>query len=101
MIRISDSAANEMKRRNKTAIQVRTFFGGCSGYKYELSFPNTFPDNAEILESNGITVITDIFSAKKLKDSIIDFKSTLMNSKFEIKSKTFKRNCHCGTSFSI
>ncbi|USO00739.1 MAG: iron-sulfur cluster assembly accessory protein [Alphaproteobacteria bacterium] len=99
MIYMSESAIERLDLLGKKFIRVKIFFGGCNGFKYKFEFPEAKLDEDIVFENNGKCVLTDSFSLTKIDESIIDFVENLMEEKFFISKKDFKRVCHCGTSF--
>jgi len=72
--------------------------GGCSGYKYVLEFEETPGSNDEVFAHDGVDVFVDREHMEKLKNSVIDWKDTLMESGFDITNPQAKRPCGCGES---
>ena len=101
MITLTEAAANQIKKisaENSKNLRIRVVGGGCSGFRYELNFDETRPDDL-VFESFGVKVITDPRSFLFLSGAEIDYKEDLTQSGFEIKNPNIKGSCGCGSSF--
>ena len=74
--------------------------GGCSGFKQTLEVAETVGENDEVFEQHGVKVICDPKSHIYLDGSIIDYKTSVMNSGFVFDIPTATGRCGCGASFS-
>ena len=73
--------------------------GGCSGYKYVLEFePDPEDDDLVFTQTDGLRVFVKREHMEKLKNSVIDWKDSLMESGFDIENPQAKRPCGCGES---
>ena len=73
--------------------------GGCSGYKYLLEFePDPAEDDLVFTQTDGLRVFVKQEHMEKLKNSVIDWKDSLMESGFDIDNPQAKRPCGCGES---
>jgi len=73
--------------------------GGCSGYKYVLEFePDPESDDLVFEQADGLRVFVKQEHMEKLKNSVIDWKDSLMESGFDIANPQAKRPCGCGES---
>jgi iron-sulfur cluster assembly protein len=73
--------------------------GGCSGYKYVLEFePEPESDDLVFDQGEGLRVFVKRDHMEKLKNSVIDWKDSLMESGFDINNPQAKRPCGCGES---
>ena len=73
--------------------------GGCSGYKYLLEFePDPAEDDLVFTQTDGLRVFVKQEHMEKLKNSVIDWKDSLMESGFDINNPQAKRPCGCGES---
>lgn len=73
--------------------------GGCSGYKYILEFePEPEPDDLVFDQGEDLRVFVKSEHMEKLKNSVIDWKDSLMESGFDIDNPQAKRPCGCGES---
>jgi iron-sulfur cluster assembly accessory protein len=73
--------------------------GGCSGYKYVLEFEEDPEDDDLVFDQgSGLRVFVKREHMEKLKNSVIDWKDSLMESGFDISNPQAKRPCGCGES---
>ena len=72
--------------------------GGCSGYRYVIELENEPDDVDLIFEQHGVRVFVNPEHMLKLKNSIIDWEESLMESGFKIDNPQAKRACGCGES---
>jgi len=75
--------------------------GGCSGFEYALGFDSGAQDGDHELESYGITVVVDPFSAPYLRGAEIDYLETIQESGFKISNPNVVSSCGCGHSFQV
>ncbi len=75
--------------------------GGCSGYEYVMK-PETAPrPNDSVYEVDGVRIVIDPKSAEILEGTTIDYTGQLVGSGFQFHIPKAKRQCGCGTSFSL
>ncbi len=104
---ITDSAAAHIRRIQQEKSNDQLFFritvegGGCSGYQYIFEFDDEKFDDDLSFEKNGVSVTTDPMSMDLLKNATIDYKESLMGSRFEVENPQADSACGCGSSFSI
>lgn len=72
--------------------------GGCSGYKYVLELEDEPSEDDGVYEFDGVRVFLKHEHEEKLKNSVIDWKDSLMESGFQIENPQAKRACGCGES---
>ncbi|MEC7987833.1 MAG: iron-sulfur cluster assembly accessory protein [Myxococcota bacterium] len=72
--------------------------GGCSGYKYVLELESDPDEGDLIFDESGIRVFVNPEHMEKLKNSVIGWKESLMESGFDIDNPQAKRPCGCGES---
>jgi iron-sulfur cluster assembly protein len=111
MITLSEVAAKEIKSiiheqglNKEVALRVGVKGGGCSGFSYVLDLTepsaSSAPENDEIMESNGIKILSDRRSYLYLNGTEIDFKDEVMGRGFVFKNPNATNTCGCGSSFS-
>jgi len=81
-------------------LRVRVVPGGCSGFQYSLNIEETSRPNDHIMESNGVRLFVDMFSAQYLNGVEIDYVTSVMGSGFTFKNPNATGGCGCGTSFT-
>jgi iron-sulfur cluster assembly protein len=80
-------------------LRVAVQGGGCSGFQYALGFDLGPQDGDNEIESNGVRVVVDPFSAPYISGSEIDFVDALMGGGFAINNPNVVAACGCGSSF--
>lgn len=82
-------------------LRVGVRAGGCAGYEYVMK-PETAPrPNDYLYEVDGVRIVIDPKSAPILEGTTIDYTGQLIGSGFEFHHPKAKRQCGCGTSFSL
>jgi len=115
MVKLSESAANEVKKiiaaqendaKDKEGytgdffLRVGVKGGGCSGFNYTMDLVDIKGDGDEEFESFGIKVIVDPVSNIYLNGTEVDFKDELMGRGFVFNNPNASGCCGCGQSFS-
>ena len=84
LIVLTESAAAKIKglmaeepEGEATVLRVAVQGGGCSGFEYALGFDSGAQEGDHELESHGVTVVVDPFSAPYLRGAEIDFLETI------------------------
>ena len=75
--------------------------GGCSGFEYALGFDRSAQEGDHEIESQGVTVVVDPFSAPYLRGAEIDFLETIQEAGFKISNPNVASACGCGHSFQV
>ena len=108
LIVLTESAAAKVKglmaeepEGEGTVLRVAVQGGGCSGFEYALGFDSGAQDGDHELESYGITVVVDPFSAPYLRGAEIDYLETIQESGFKISNPNVVSSCGCGHSFQV
>jgi iron-sulfur cluster assembly protein len=106
-ILLSETAAREIRNIMKeqglgenVALRVGVKGGGCSGFSYVLDLTDEQNENDEVMESNGVKVVSDRKSYLYLNGTEIDFKDEVMGRGFVFKNPNATHTCGCGSSFS-
>ncbi|MDX8396590.1 MAG: iron-sulfur cluster insertion protein ErpA [Mariprofundaceae bacterium] len=74
--------------------------GGCSGFQYGFTFDNEVKENDEVVESFGVKLLVDLSSLDLIKDSEVDYQTSLQGESFVIKNPNAGSTCGCGKSFT-
>ena len=106
LISLSEAAADKIKalmaEEDEVAVlRVAVQAGGCSGFEYALGFDSGAQEGDQELESHGITVVVDPFSAPYLSGAEIDYLETIQESGFKIDNPNAVSSCGCGHSFQV
>lgn len=105
MINISNSAKNRIKEliSNSTNqnLKLRIYIegSGCSGLEYCFAFEEQETFDDFLINEDGVTVIIDPISLPYLKGAVLDYVTSLSESKFVINNPNAKSTCGCGASF--
>lgn len=86
------------KGDNDLYLRIAVSGGGCSGFKYDLSFDTQVSENDNILDD---VVVIDPDSAPLLQGAILDYEVTMMGENFKIKNPNATSGCGCGESFAV
>lgn len=107
IITLTDNARNylisSMEKFNKKYVLLQAKGGGCAGFKYDWSFPETedlSESDTSIILKEGYTLCIDSYSAFKLIGMSIDYVESISGSSLEIVNPNAKSTCGCGESFS-
>ncbi len=106
-ITLTETAAQEIKDIVKkqglspqACLRVGVKGGGCSGFSYVLDLTEDTTDNDEVMQSQGVKVISDRKSYLYLNGTEIDFRDEVMGRGFVFKNPNATHTCGCGSSFS-
>ena len=105
---VSDAAAVEIKKfmtseeglPETAGLRVRVVPGGCSGFQYSLNIEEESRPNDNVLDSNGVRLFVDMFSAQYLNGVEIDYVTNVMGSGFTFTNPNATGGCGCGSSFT-
>jgi len=84
-----------------SVLRIAVQGGGCSGFEYALGFDRAAQEGDLELESHGVTVVVDPFSAPYLRGAEIDFLETIQEAGFKISNPNATAACGCGHSFQV
>ena len=108
LVSLTEAAASKIKELQAqepegeaNVLRVAVQGGGCSGFEYALGFDRGLQEGDHELESHGVTVVVDPFSAPYLQGAQIDFLDGLQESGFKIENPNVSSACGCGHSFQV
>ena len=108
LVSLTESAAAKIKELQaeepdgeSSVLRVAVQGGGCSGFEYALGFDRGVQEGDHELESYGVTVVVDPFSAPYLRGAEIDFVNGLQESGFKVNNPNVVASCGCGHSFQV
>jgi iron-sulfur cluster assembly accessory protein len=108
LVVLTESAAAKIKglmaeepEGEATVLRVAVQGGGCSGFEYALGFDQGAQEGDHQLQSHGVKVVVDPFSAPYLRGAEIDFLETIQESGFKISNPNATAACGCGHSFQV
>ena len=105
MITMTNEAVDQLKGfladqgTPEHALRVFVAPGGCSGLQYGMTIDETSDEGDEIIETHGVKVLVDNFSAMYLEGAEIDFVNSLMGGGFTVRNPNAVSGCACGHSF--
>lgn len=83
------------------ALRIYITGGGCSGYRYGMALDENVYDDDVVVESGGVRIVIDSFSAPFIEGSEIDYIEDVMGSGFAINNPNVTSTCGCGHSFNL
>lgn len=105
-IELTDSAVAKVKSLLDTegdddlGLRVAVRPGGCSGFSYEMFFDADVEDEDVVIDFNGLRVVVDPQSARRITGAVLDYREGLMEAGFSIDNPNVTRSCGCGNSFA-
>jgi iron-sulfur cluster assembly protein len=108
-LQLSDRAGAEVKKfmieekvsPETAGLRVGVLPGGCSGFKYSLNIEDKPADDDIVIETAGVRLFVDGFSAQYLNGVKIDYKSDFQESGFAFENPNATGGCGCGSSFTV
>lgn len=108
-ISLTDQAAREVRRfleeegltDEASGLRVSVMPGGCSGFQYGLEIEGAAEEDDLVVESQGISLFVDPFSAQYLEGTTIDWTSSFQGSGFTFENPNASGGCGCGESFAV
>ena len=86
------------KANNNLNLRITVSGGGCSGFKYDMTFDDKVSDDDQVFDD---CVVTDEMSLSLLTGATIDYVTSLMGENFKIINPNASSGCGCGESFSV
>lgn len=107
-IELTDTAAEQVRSFmdqesvpvESGGLRVSVLPGGCSGFKYGLNIEEEPLEDDVVLDSRGVRLFVDAFSAQYLNGTTIGFHSSMQESGFTFDNPNATGGCGCGSSFS-
>jgi iron-sulfur cluster assembly accessory protein len=93
--------AEEKVSPDTAGLRIAVLPGGCSGFKYSLNIEDKPLEDDLVLESAGVRLFVDGFSAQYLNGVTLDYKSNFQESGFAFTNPNATGGCGCGTSFTV
>src|SRR5690242_16549195 len=97
--KIKDLMAEEPEGE-AAVLRIAVQGGGCSGFQYALGFDRGSQEGDNEIESHGIRVVVDPFSAPYIAGTEIDWLDGLQAG-FAINNPNVSASCGCGHSFQV
>jgi iron-sulfur cluster assembly protein len=104
-ITITDDAVEQLKAfladQGTPDFALRVFVapGGCSGLQYGMSVEEEVEDGDTVIDTEGVRLLVDEFSAMYLVGAEIDYVNSLMGGGFTVRNPNAVASCACGHSF--
>jgi iron-sulfur cluster assembly protein len=106
---LTERAAEEVRRFmaeekvpvETAGLRIGVMPGGCSGFRYSLNLEERPADDDVVIESSGIRLFVDEFSAPYLNGVRLDYKSNFQESGFAFENPNATGGCGCGSSFTV
>jgi iron-sulfur cluster assembly accessory protein len=93
--------AEEKVPQEAAGLRVAVLPGGCSGFRYSLNIEEQPAADDTVVESAGVRLFVDEFSAQYLNGTVIDYKSNFQESGFAFENPNASGGCGCGSSFTV
>jgi iron-sulfur cluster assembly protein len=106
MITITPEAVEQLKDflteqgTPEGALRVFVAPGGCSGLQYGMTVEESAEEGDEVIETNGVRLLVDNFSAMYLEGAEVDYVNSLMGGGFTVHNPNAVAGCACGHSFN-
>jgi iron-sulfur cluster assembly protein len=106
MITITSEAASQLKSfladngSPEAGLRVFVAPGGCSGLQYGMTIEDNAEDGDEVIETDGVRLLVDNFSAMYLMGAEVDYVNSLMGGGFTVHNPNAVSGCACGHSFN-
>jgi len=98
---INKFMAEEKAPAETAGLRIAVLPGGCSGFKYSLNIEDAPAADDLVLESAGVRLFVDGFSAQYLNGVRLDYKSNFQESGFAFENPNASGGCGCGSSFTV
>lgn len=102
---ITDDAVDQLRdfltEQGTPEHSLRVFVapGGCSGLQYGMSIEEIADEGDTVIETKGVRLLVDEFSAMYIAGAEIDFVNSLMGGGFTVRNPNAVASCACGHSF--
>ncbi len=108
-VSLSEVAAREVRKflaeeeleEEFSGLRVAVVPGGCSGFEYSLTVEEGADEDDFVVESRGIRLFVDPFSAQYLAGTHIGYKTSFQGSGFTFENPNATGGCGCGSSFAV
>lgn len=108
MIRLSSTAANEVKRlqgkrpaSNRGVLRLSVQPKGCAGLSYQLDFTDAVESDDRLFDCDNIQVVVSRDSLTYVNGLTLDYSEDLMGGSFRFHNPNAKQTCSCGHSFAV
>jgi iron-sulfur cluster assembly protein len=106
---LTDRAADEVRKfmaeekvpLETAGLRIGVMPGGCSGFRYSLNLEEQAEASDFVIESGGVRLFVDEFSAQYLNGVTVDYRSNFQESGFAFENPNATGGCGCGSSFTV
>ena len=91
----------QMEGNDDLMLRLEILGGGCSGFQYKFDLDENTNDDDHVFETNGTKLVVDDVSLGLLGGAVVNFKTELGGSFFQVENPNASANCGCGASFSL
>ena len=107
MITLTEPAAAQLrnllqeKGPAEQGLRVFVHAGGCAGLQYRMAFEAKAREDDTVLESHGVRLYVDPFSATYLTGACIEYVDDPEGIVFRVENPNAATTCACGLSFRV
>jgi len=102
VIEVTDSAIQQLLKKDVKFIRLGVKGGGCAGYEYYIEDTTSYINMSDKLENYGkFTVVVDEMSVPFLSGSTLDWVQDGLNEFFKIINPKEESSCGCGVSIQF
>ena len=91
----------QMEGNDSLMLRLAVLGGGCSGFQYKFDLDESTNDDDHVFETDGTKLVIDDVSLGLLGGAVVDFKTDLGGSFFQVENPNASANCGCGASFCM
>lgn len=99
--KVREYLAEEGLTEDVAGLRVSVVPGGCSGFEYSLTLEDEWEEDDFVIETRGLNLYVDPFSAQYLSGTSIGFESSFQGSGFTFENPNATGGCGCGSSFAV
>ena len=107
MITLTDPAAGQLRRLlqerepSEQGLRIFVHAGGCAGLQYGMAYEDQARESDTTVESQGVRLYVDPFSATYLEGACIDYEDSPAGVGFRVENPNAATTCACGLSFRV
>ncbi|NGM46732.1 iron-sulfur cluster assembly accessory protein [Rhodobacter sp. SGA-6-6] len=93
--------ARLMARDGRQGLRIGVKKGGCAGMEYTMDYVSEVNPLDEVVEQDGARVLIAPMAQMFLIGTVIDYETSLLESKFVFRNPNVSEACGCGESVSF
>ena len=105
LVTLTDAAATRVREilseREQGYLRVGVKNGGCAGMEYIMDYVAEIGKFDELVEDKDVQIVVDAKAVLFLLGSVVDYETTIMDSKFTFRNPNQTDACGCGESVTI